>query len=78
VQVPPRGLWGGGGPATWFLAAAWLDGQEPGGQEPVSEESGPPDPAQAVAQLVLRYLGAYGRPPWPTSRPGPACPGCAR
>ncbi len=71
VQVPPRGLWGGGGPATWFLAAAWLDGQEPGRQEsgrqepgrqePVlSQESGPPDPAQAVAQLVLRYLGAYG------------------
>jgi hypothetical protein len=25
IQVPPRGLWGSSGPATWFLASAWLD-----------------------------------------------------
>jgi hypothetical protein len=27
VQVPPRGLWGHTGQATYFLAAAWLDGR---------------------------------------------------
>jgi hypothetical protein len=50
VQVPPRGLWGSGGQATFLLAAAWLDGLD------VS----PPDPARAREQLVLRYLAAYG------------------
>ena len=50
VQVPPRGLWGSGGQAAWFLGAAWLDGLD------VS----PPDPARAREQLVLRYLAAYG------------------
>ena len=25
VQVPPRGLWGSSGQATWFPATAWLD-----------------------------------------------------
>ena len=53
VQVPPRGLWGENGQATWFLGAAWLDGLS------VS----PPDPARpeyAREQLVLRYLAAYG------------------
>ncbi|MGH3153407.1 MAG: winged helix DNA-binding domain-containing protein [Streptosporangiaceae bacterium] len=48
VQVPPRGLWGQYGPAAYTPAAAWLAGQQP------------PDPAQAVEQLVLRYLAAYG------------------
>jgi hypothetical protein len=48
VQVPPRGLWGRTGQATYFLAAAWLDRHTP------------PDPARALEQLVLRYLGAYG------------------
>jgi Winged helix DNA-binding domain len=64
VQVPPRGLWGCGGPATWFLAAAWLDRPAAAGQELASQEpappAGPPDRAQAAAQLVLRYLAAYG------------------
>jgi Winged helix DNA-binding domain len=53
VQVPPRGLWGENGQAAWFLAAAWLDGLS----------VGPPDPARpedAVEQIVLRYLAAYG------------------
>jgi Winged helix DNA-binding domain len=50
VQVPPRGLWGHSGQATWFLASAWLDGL-----------SAPaPDPAATLAELVLRYLAAYG------------------
>jgi hypothetical protein len=50
VQVPPRGLWGENGQATFFLADAWLDGLG------VS----PPDPARGREQLVLRYLAAYG------------------
>jgi hypothetical protein len=50
VQVPPRGLWGHRGPASWFLASAWLDGLTPATQ----------DTDTALEQLVLRYLGAYG------------------
>jgi Winged helix DNA-binding domain len=53
VQVPPRGLWGRSGQATWFLADAWLDGLD---LRTVSA----PDPAAALDQIVLRYLGAYG------------------
>jgi hypothetical protein len=49
VQVPPRGLWSQTGPATFFLASAWLGAPD-----------GPPDPGAAVEQLVLRYLAAYG------------------
>ena len=63
VQVPPRGLWGEKpSQATFFLAAAWLDGPEMDRPEmdtaltPVT----PPDPARALEQLVLRYLAAYG------------------
>jgi hypothetical protein len=50
VQVPPRGLWGKTGQATFFLAAAWLADLD----LPRS------DPAEATSQLVLRYLGAFG------------------
>jgi hypothetical protein len=57
VQVPPRGLWGENGRATFFLADVWLDGLEDAGS------GSPPDPARpenAREQLVLRYLAAYG------------------
>jgi hypothetical protein len=50
VQVPPRGLWGSGGQAAWFLAAAWLEDPSLCAAEP----------ARALEQLVLRYLDAYG------------------
>ena len=50
VQVPPRGLWGHRGQASWFLASAWLDGLTPAAW----------DTDTALEQLVLRYLGAYG------------------
>jgi Winged helix DNA-binding domain len=50
VQVPPRGIWGESGQASWFLAAAWLDGLSP----PVLTER------EATEQLVLRYLAAFG------------------
>ncbi|SDO95845.1 Winged helix DNA-binding domain-containing protein [Nakamurella panacisegetis] len=45
VQVPPRGLWGGVGQARTTSAEAWLG-------QPLAE----PD----VAQMVRRYLAAYG------------------
>ena len=50
VQVPPRGLWGESGQATFLLADAWLDGRRMSG----------PDPARALERLVWRYLAAYG------------------
>jgi Winged helix DNA-binding domain len=53
VQVPPRGLWGSGGQATWFLGAAWLDGLDVSPLDPARPEN-------AREQLVLRYLAAYG------------------
>ena len=56
VQVPPRGLWGQTGQATYFLAAAWLN---PDPVDPAALAE-PPDPARAAEQLVLRYLAAYG------------------
>jgi len=52
VQVPPRGLWGRTGQATFFLAGAWLEGAGPDGPAPGRDT--------ALAQLVVRYLGAYG------------------
>ena len=44
-QVPPRGVWGRGGPAVWAPVEAWL---------------GEPLRTAPVDGLVLRYLGAFG------------------
>jgi hypothetical protein len=46
VQVPPRGVWGAGGRATWFSAEKWLGG-------PLDDDPSPED-------MVMRYLQAYG------------------
>ena len=59
VQVPPRGLWGSTGPATWFLASAWLD--DPAA--PRHERSTTVDVSSGLPpldDLILRYLAAYG------------------
>jgi hypothetical protein len=49
VQVPPRGIWGETGQATFALAADWVGRPLPG----------EPDPA-AAERLVLRCVAAFG------------------
>lgn len=50
VQVTPRGVWGRSMPTTWTPADAWFGA-------PVAE---PADPEDARADLLRRYLAAYG------------------
>jgi Winged helix DNA-binding domain len=44
-QIPPRGIWGENGPATWAPVESWL---------------GAPLRPVPVDELVVRYLGAFG------------------
>jgi hypothetical protein len=48
VQIPPRGVWGASGHATWELADRWLDAAMPAATTAM------------VDALVLRYLRAFG------------------
>ncbi len=50
VQVPPRGLWGQGGPAAHAIAEDWI----PGGRGVRDRRS------TTLADLVRRYLAAFG------------------
>lgn len=74
VQVPPRGLWGGGGAAMWTTARSWLDIDGSPGSGSVGNGSGSGSagdgsagdgsvgdpPSFSVDDLVRRYLGAFG------------------
>jgi hypothetical protein len=46
IQVPPRGVWGKSGQATWTTAESWL--------------GRPLDPNPSIEDLVMRYFAGYG------------------
>jgi hypothetical protein len=54
VQVPPRAVWGQSGSSRHTSAEHWL------GQPSQAERAGSAAPAPGVADLVMRYLGAFG------------------
>jgi hypothetical protein len=54
VQVPPRAVWGQSGSSRHTSAEHWL------GLPPGAAGEGSPAPALGLADLVLRYLGAFG------------------
>jgi hypothetical protein len=53
VQVPPRGVWGQGGPPRCMTAETWLGA-------PLTEHASPASEAASLERLFLRYLGAFG------------------
>src|SRR5918994_1656072 len=46
VQVPPRGIWGESGQATWTTTESWLESSL--------------DPSPSPEEIFLRYLRAFG------------------
>ena len=59
-QVPPRGVWGKGGPATWAPLADWL-----------GAPLGPGRPTWWSTRWCCATWARSGRPASPTSRRGP-------
>jgi hypothetical protein len=55
VQLPPRAVWGRAGQSVHTSAEHWLGHPSPGHPSP-----GQPGSPAALAQLVTRYLGAFG------------------
>lgn len=53
VQVTPRGVWGSSMATTWTPASTWLG-------RPTADVADPADRDAALADLVRRYLAAYG------------------
>jgi hypothetical protein len=53
VQVPPRGLWGQGGPARHVAAESWLEGS-------LSSFGSTAERDAAMDDVVRRYLAAFG------------------
>jgi hypothetical protein len=49
VQVPPRGVWGQTGQATWTTLARWVADRPEAGADPMEPET-----------LIRRYLAAFG------------------
>ena len=73
VQVPPRGLWGHrAARPRWFLASA-AAGPAPARPARPAGSRTPPWSSWCCATWA-----PTDPPPSATSRPGPACPGCAR
>jgi hypothetical protein len=58
VQVPPRAVWGQAGQARHTSAEHWID-QRAGGPGAPGDPS-TPAPVLGLADLVTRYLGAFG------------------
>jgi hypothetical protein len=72
VQLPPRAVWGRAGQPVHTSAEHWLaqdpdardpDARDPDARDPDARDLGAQNPggqAPALAQLVTRYLGAFG------------------
>ena len=57
VQVPPRAVWGRSGQSMHTSAEHWLGRRHPPGEPAYSPSAASP---AELAQLVTRYLGAFG------------------
>jgi hypothetical protein len=59
VQLPPRAVWGRAGQSVHTSAEHWLGQPRPAQHRPAQHRPDAGSPA-ALAQLVTRYLGAFG------------------
>lgn len=56
VQLPPRGVWGAGGETTYGLLDEWLAAEA----AEAAEAAGAPETPATGADVVRRYLAAFG------------------